>query len=58
MKTIKHIILITLAIAANRSPAQDKPLFPKGEKSPDVHHVGNVWLTELNAPDSVILTNQ
>jgi quercetin dioxygenase-like cupin family protein len=53
MKATKYIKFIVLMLLADRSIAQDSPLFAKGEKSPNVHHVGNVWLTELNAPDSV-----
>jgi quercetin dioxygenase-like cupin family protein len=33
--------------------AQESPIFPKGEKSPNVHHFGNVWLQELNPADSI-----
>lgn len=49
------IIPITLAFAALaiQAKGQEGPLFPKGEKSPNVHHVGNVWLTEINTADSV-----
>lgn len=33
--------------------AQDAPIFSKGEKSPNDHHIGTVYLKELNAPDSI-----
>ena len=46
------MILISAALSIN-AVAQTSPIFPKGEKSPNVNHVGNVWLSELNAPDSV-----
>jgi quercetin dioxygenase-like cupin family protein len=54
MKKILYLMIIVWAALATKSVAQDSgPIFPKGEKSPNVHHVGNVWLSELNAPDSV-----
>lgn len=34
--------------------AQDAPIFPPGEKAPNVHHTGNVRLKELMAPDSIM----
>lgn len=46
------MILIFVAWST-QAMAQTDPIFPKGEKSPNVHHVGNVWLSELNAADSV-----
>ena len=45
------LILIVAALPA-QAVAQNAPIFPKGEKSPNVHHVGNVWLNELSGPDS------
>lgn len=51
---MKRSIFITLLLAPIGLVAlgQDGPIFPKGEKAANVHHVGNVWLTELSAPDS------
>ena len=51
-KILLIMILISAALSIN-AIAQTSPIFPKGEKSPNVNHVGNVWLSELNAPDSV-----
>ncbi|WGQ09887.1 cupin domain-containing protein [Pedobacter gandavensis] len=53
MKKALYIPILLFVGLAKPVLAQESPLFPKGEKSPNVHHVGNVWLTELNAPDSV-----
>lgn len=53
MRNIINLTLVAITVFTGNSFAQNKPLFPKGEKSPNVHHVGNVWLTELNAADSV-----
>lgn len=53
MKILKFAAFIVFAVLTIGAQAQDKPIFPKGEKSPNVHHAGNVWLTELNAADSV-----
>lgn len=49
MKRLLNIITFFTAFSA-QVIAQD---FPKGEKSPNVHHVGDVWLKELNPSDSV-----
>lgn len=53
MKKVLILMIVISAACSIRSVAQTSPIFPKGEKSPNVHHEGNVWLTELNAPDSV-----
>jgi len=53
MKKILLILILVSAALSINAVAQTSPIFPKGEKSPNVHHVGNVWLSELNAPDSV-----
>lgn len=53
MKKVLILMILISAAWPARAVAQTSAIFPKGEKSPNVHHVGNVWLTELNAPDSV-----
>lgn len=52
MKPVLYSILLSAAICS-QAVAQDAPIFTKGEKSPNVHHVGNVWLKELNVADSI-----
>lgn len=52
-KTLCFTILLSVALFG-QAMAQEGPLFPKkGEKAANVHHVGNVWLEELNMPDSI-----
>ena len=51
-KTLK-ITLLLLTIGATHAFAQEDPIFPKGEKAPNVNHVGNVWLYEVSQPDSI-----
>ena len=53
MKKAFHFAILLSAAAHTHALAQDAPIFPKGEKSPNVHHAGNVWLKELNEPDSI-----
>lgn len=53
MKKVLFLMIIGAVAMYSKAIAQHTPIFPKGEKSPNVHHVGNVWLTELNAADSV-----
>jgi quercetin dioxygenase-like cupin family protein len=53
MKQALSITLFVVVLITN-SMAQDGGIFPKGEKSPNNdHHVGTVYLKELNAPDSI-----
>jgi quercetin dioxygenase-like cupin family protein/ketosteroid isomerase-like protein len=52
MKPSFYAILVFVAFSM-QAKAQDAPIFPKGEKSPNVHHIGNVWLNELNGVDSI-----
>jgi 4-carboxymuconolactone decarboxylase len=52
MKEVLYTILLSAAITSVIK-AQEVSIFPKGEKSPNVHHVGNVWLNELSQADSV-----
>ena len=52
MKTIFYTICLCLTLCA-QATAQEGAIFSKGEKAVNVHHVGSVWLKELNAPDSI-----
>lgn len=45
-------VVINFATAFNVC-AQVSAVFPQGEKAANVHHVGNVWLSELGPADSV-----
>jgi 4-carboxymuconolactone decarboxylase len=53
MKQVLFFTILLSAALSTRTVAQDAPIFPKGEKAPNVHHVGNVWLKELNETDSI-----
>ena len=47
------IIIAILSITATTwADDNSKSLFPKGEKAPNVHHTGTVWLSELSEADS------
>src|SRR5688572_16073267 len=50
---MKRFMLLTLPLCVlfRQAVAQDAPIFPIGEKAPNVNHVGNVWLNELAASD-------
>lgn len=54
---MKKILFFTILLSAalfGQAVAQETPLFQKkGEKAANVHHVGNVWLEEINMPDSI-----
>jgi 4-carboxymuconolactone decarboxylase len=53
MNKIFHIAVLTYVALPFSIMAQNAAIFPKGEKSPNVHHTGNVWLKELNGIDSI-----
>lgn len=53
---MKRLMLMMIMISGGLSTkalAQDAPIFPIGEKAPNVNHVGNVWLNELAVSDKV-----
>jgi 4-carboxymuconolactone decarboxylase len=52
---MKQVLCIFLfgAFLSLQVTAQSNYLFSKGEKSPNVHHVGDVWLKEINGADSI-----
>lgn len=51
---MKLIYYSFLLLAAFYAPlvAQETPLFPKGEKAPNVHHTGDVWLYHVSDADA------
>jgi quercetin dioxygenase-like cupin family protein len=53
MTKVSYLLILLITTLANKAVAQDIPIFPKGEKAPNVHHVGNVWLNEISRPDSI-----
>jgi quercetin dioxygenase-like cupin family protein len=52
MKHLLYLPIFLSIVLFNHVNAQNASIFPKGEKSPNDHHVGTVYLKELNAPDS------
>jgi len=44
---------LLVALTSCKSATEKASIFPKGEKAANVHHVGDIWLTELNPADSV-----
>ncbi len=53
MKKLIYLHILLFTIYVNTTVAQDTSIFPKGEKAPNVNHVGNVWLNEISRPDSI-----
>jgi 4-carboxymuconolactone decarboxylase len=49
----KSFIISALTLITFRAIAQENPVFPKGDLSVADNHTGNVWLRELNHPDSI-----
>jgi quercetin dioxygenase-like cupin family protein len=53
MKKALCLTLVLFAVITTRAVAQNDSIFAKGEIAKADNHTGTVWLTELNAPDSV-----
>jgi quercetin dioxygenase-like cupin family protein len=53
MKQLSYLTIFLSLAFTSRVLAQNAPIFPKGEKAPNDHHVGTVYLKELNASDSI-----
>ena len=56
MKQIAYSFLL-LATLNTTAIAQETPLFPKGEKAPNVHHTGDVWLYHVSNADAIFAYN-
>ncbi len=52
MKQLITTAFLLMFTICNQVEAQVAPIFPKGEKAPNVHHTGDVWLSHLSAADS------
>ena len=50
MRKIIYLIILWAVAMMNTAIAQDS-IFPKGEKAPNVHHTGDVWLTHVSDAD-------
>ncbi len=51
MKNLLYVIILVSATLSTRSIAQVNSIFPKGEKAPNVHHTGDVWLSHVSEAD-------
>ena len=52
MKKSLLVTLLLLATSTTPAVAQDDPVFPRGDKAPNVHHTGDVWLNHLSEADT------
>jgi len=55
-KSLYPMFLLSAALSF-QAAAQDGAIFPTGEKSPNVHHVGDVWLSHVSNADSTFQYN-
>ncbi len=53
MTKIQSILLLVFVALFTKASAQEHSFFTKGEKSPNVHHVGTTYLKEISSPDSI-----
>ena len=54
MKKAIYLTILLFAVATTQLTAQEQGIFPLGEKAKNVNHTGDVWLSELNKPDSML----
>lgn len=56
---MKNLILAAMLMIMSSAHVMgaDASLFPKGDKAPNVHHTGTVWLSELSEGDSTFNFN-
>ena len=52
MKNLLNLIILLAALLSIPAVAQEVTIFPKGEKAPNVHHTGDVWLSHVSDADS------
>ena len=57
MKPLITTAFLLMSTICAQVDAQDTPIFPKGEKAPNVHHTGDVWLYHLSNADSTFNYN-
>lgn len=57
MKQIFYLTIFFLSVFSVKVTAQHNSFFSKGEKSANVHHVGDVWLKEISGADSIFNSN-
>ncbi len=53
MTKIQSILLLVFVALFTKASAQEHSFFIKGEKSPNVHHVGTTYLKEISSADSI-----
>lgn len=51
MKNLLCILILLSTALSTRAIAQEATVFPKGEKAPNVHHTGDVWLNHVSDAD-------
>ena len=51
MKNLLYILIVLSAALSTSAMAQENSIFPKGEKAPNVHHTGDVWLHHVSDAD-------
>lgn len=52
MKQLFYVAIL-LFVGSTNAISQNVTIFPKGEKAPNVNHVGVVWRSQLSSADSV-----
>ncbi len=57
MKHLLNLIALSSTLLFAPAIAQEATIFPKGEKAPNVHHTGDVWLSHVSDADSTFNYN-
>ena len=51
MRRASQLSILAILTLSTQAVAQEASTFPKGEKAPNVHHTGDVWLNHLSEAD-------
>jgi len=57
MNPVLYLLVFLFAAFSTPTWAQETAIFEKGEKAPNVHHTGDIWLNHLSAADSSFAYN-
>ena len=57
MRNLLYLTVLISTAFSTKALAQEATTFPKGEKAPNVHHTGDVWLTHVSDADDTFNYN-
>lgn len=57
MKKKLYLVILLIVFNLIHLKAQEASIFPRGEKAPNVHHTGDVWLHHVSEADETFEYN-